>query len=157
MKRLRISSVVTAVISILLLAACDRPEPEPVPPTPPSPTPPVEEEDIVTPEGYPVSDNTYVIGQKDEHPFKSTALMMIGENIAIAASVDEGLTDVTSIMEESSEFFYAAVSPMLLDKDIDLKTEESLFTVISTLAKAQMETVAPGETSEITGGKSKAT
>ena len=82
---------------------------------------------------------------------------MIGENIAIAASVDEGFTDVTSIMEESSGFFYAAVSPMLLDKDIDLKTEESLFTVISTLAEAQMETVAPGETSEITGGKCKAT
>lgn len=158
MKRLRISSVVTAVISIMLMAACDRHEPEPVPPTPPAPTPPVEEEDdVVTSEGYPVSDNTYVIGKKDEYPFKSTALMMIGENIAIAASADEGFTDVTSIMEESSEFFYAALSPTLLDREIDLKTEESLFTVISTLAKARMETVAPGETSEIAGGKCMAT
>lgn len=158
MKRLRISSVVTAVISIMLMAACDRHEPEPVPPTPPAPTPPVEEEDdVVTSEGYPVSDNTYVIGKKDEYPFKSTALMMIGENIAIAASADEGFTDVTSIMEGSSAFFYAALSPTLLDREIDLKTEESLFTIISTLAKARMETVAPGETSEITGGKCRAT
>lgn len=66
--------------------------------------------------------------------------MMIGENIAIAASADEGFTDVTSIMEESSAFFYAALSPTLLDREIDLKTEESLFTIISTLAKARMET-----------------
>lgn len=152
MKRLSISSVVALAISTLLFVSCDRPEPDPV-----TPTPPAEEETLISPDGYPVSANTYIIGEKDVISFKSTALMMVGENIAIAASAEEGYTDVTSIMGESSEFFYAAVSPLLLNKEIDLKTEKSLFTVISTLAKAQLETVAPGETSEITGGKCKAT
>lgn len=151
MKRLNISSVVTAVISILFMFSCDRPEPEPVPPTPP-----VEEESVVTPEGYPVSEDSYVIGKKTEYSFKSTAMMMVGENIAVAASVEEGFTDVRTMMEESSEFFYAAVSPMLLDKEFDLKTEKALFTIISTLAEAQIETVAPEETSEIKSGKGKA-
>lgn len=102
---------------------------------------------IIDPEEFPYNENTWVV-DGIENDLYSTALTMVGENLAIAASTEEGLTDVTDIME-SEEFFYAAVSPVLLDKEFDPKTEPAVFTLISTLAEVQLETVAPGETSEI--------
>lgn len=87
-----------------------------------------------------------------ENDFLSTALTMVGDNLAIAASPEEGLTDVTSIME-SDEFFYAAVSPVLLNKEFNPKNETSAFTIISSLNEALLEAVAPDKTDEIRDGK----
>ena len=87
-----------------------------------------------------------------ENDFFSTALTMVGDNLAIAASPEEGLTDVTSIME-SDEFFYAAVSPVLLNKEFNPKNETSAFTIISSLNEAVLEAVAPDKTDEIRDGK----
>lgn len=87
-----------------------------------------------------------------ENDFFSTALTMVGDNLALAASPEEGLTDVTSIME-SDEFFYAAVSPVLLNKEFNPKNETSAFTIISSLNEAVLEAVAPDKTDEIRDGK----
>lgn len=85
-----------------------------------------------------------------ENDFLSTVLTMVGDNLAIAASPEEGLTDVTSIME-SDEFFYAAVSSVLLNKEFNPKNETSAFTIISSLNEALLEAVAPDKTDEIRG------
>lgn len=106
---------------------------------------------IIDPEEYPYNENTWMV-DGIENDLYSTALTMVGENLAIAASTEEGLADVTDIME-SEEFFYAAVSPVLLGKEFDPKTEPAVFTLISTLAEVQLETVAPGETAEIQSGR----
>ena len=97
------------------------------------------------------SENTW-IADGIENDLVSTALTMVGDNLAIAASTEEGLTDVTSIME-SEEFFYAAVSPVLLNKEFNPKNETSAFTIISTLNNAVLDTVAPDKTDEIQDGK----
>ncbi|MBQ3251196.1 MAG: hypothetical protein IJB05_08645 [Bacteroidales bacterium] len=44
------------------------------------------------------SENTWAVNGIQNDLF-STALTMVGDNLAIAASTEEGLTDVTSIME----------------------------------------------------------
>jgi len=97
------------------------------------------------------SENTWAVNGIENDLF-STALTMVGDNLAIAASTEEGLTDVTSIME-SEEFFYAAVSPVLLNKEFNPKNEASAFTLISTLTDAVLDTVAPDNTDEIQDGK----
>ena len=97
------------------------------------------------------SENTWAVNGIENDLF-STALTMVGDNLAIAASTEEGLTDVTSIME-SEEFFYAAVSPVLLNKEFNPKNEASAFTLISTLTDAVLDTVAPDKTDEIHDGK----
>lgn len=106
---------------------------------------------ITEPVDFPYEENTLevdgsIIG------LSSTALTMVGENLAIAASPEEGLADVTTIME-SDEFFYAAVGPVLLDKEFNPKTESSIFTLISTISDMPLETVAPDKTSEIKNGR----
>ena len=97
------------------------------------------------------SENTWAVNGIENDLF-STALTMVDDNLAIAASTEEGLTDVTSIME-SEEFFYAAVSPVLLNKEFNPKNEASDFTLISTLTDAVLDTVAPDNTDEIQDGK----
>lgn len=152
MKRSRLLSALAALSAVFCILSCEE--------TPSGPVTPDDDDDkeqpgpIIDPEEYPYAEDTYFIMEDGEYPFKSVAAMMIGENIAIAATPDEGFTDVTSIMENSSEYFFAAVNPMLMvmGNVVDLMTEESLFTIISTLDKAPLETVAPGETSEISGG-----
>lgn len=97
------------------------------------------------------SENTWAVNGIQNDLF-STALTMVGDNLAIAASTEEGLMDVTSIME-SEEFFYAAVSPVLVNKEFNPKNEASAFTLISTLTDAVLDTVAPDKTDEIQDGK----
>ncbi len=97
------------------------------------------------------SENTWAVNGIENDLF-STALTMVGDNLAIAASTEEGLTEVTSIME-SDEFFYAAISPVLLNKEFNPKNEASAFTLISTLTDAVLDTVAPDNTDEIQDGK----
>lgn len=142
MKKFRFLIAAMTLAALCSMVSCEKPN--------------TEEEDkknddkgeiAIDPEEYPYNENTWVIDGIENDLF-STALTMVGENLAIAASTEEGLTDVTDIME-SEEFFYAAVSPVLLGKEFDPKTEPAVFTLISTLADVGLETVAPGETAEI--------
>lgn len=95
--------------------------------------------------------NTYSInGAVGE--LKSVALMMVDEYISIAATPTEGITSAEAIFE-CEEFLFASVSPLLLNKEIDLMTETELYTVMSTFADAYLESVAPEMTEEIKAGK----
>ena len=90
------------------------------------------------------------------HEFKSLSATMTGENLTIAGSPEEGYSDLMSIMTEADEFFYVGVSPVLVgEAEFDLKTEQNLYTIISTLSGGSIETLAPGQTDEIRSGKCK--
>ena len=86
--------------------------------------------------------------------FKSVAVMMVGENISIVATPDAGVASAEAILE-CENYLFASVSPLLVSKEFDIKAEKSLYTIISTLAEAPLETVAPGETDEVVSGKAK--
>ena len=82
----------------------------------------------------------------------SVALEMLGEDIYIVGTPTK---DITSAMDmfECEEFIYAAVSPVLVGKEIDLVAEERTYTIISTLKGAIIESLSPGATDEISEGK----
>ena len=84
--------------------------------------------------------------------FNSVAVMMVGENISIVATPEQGVTSAEAILD-SPNYLFASVSPLLVGKEFDIKTDSRLFTFISTLAEAPLSTVAPGETAEIVSGK----
>ena len=86
--------------------------------------------------------------------FKSVAVMMVGENISIVATPNEGVASAEAILE-CENYLFASVSPLLVGKEFDIKAEKSLYTIISTLAEAPLETVAPDETNEVVSGKAK--
>lgn len=82
----------------------------------------------------------------------SVAMDIVGEYPFIVASSTAGLT-TTDAIYNSDEHIYAAVSPVLLGEEFDLMTESRTYTVMSTLAGAVLDTVAGGQTDEITAGK----
>ena len=84
----------------------------------------------------------------------SVAVMMVGENISIVATPDNGVTSAEAILE-CENYLFASVGPLLVNQEFDIKTTDKLFTFISTLAEAPLATVAPDETNEITSGKAK--
>ena len=131
MKNFRFTIAIMTLAALCCMVSCEKQKPE-------------DDEEIY-------SENTWAVNGIENDLF-STALTMVGDNLAIAASTEEGLTDVTSIME-SDEFFYAAVSPVLLNKEFNPKNEISAFTLISTLNEAVLEAVAPDKTDEIQDGK----
>ena len=85
------------------------------------------------------------------YTFGSVAVSNIGEYICIAATPAEGIEDFDAIFEQN-EYFYVAISPLLNGKEFDMMKEERLFTVISTLESAYVESVAPTMKEEITDG-----
>ena len=89
-----------------------------------------------------------------EGALKSVAVMMVGENISIVATPEQGVASAEKILE-CENYLFASVSPLLVGKEFDIKSETKLFTFISTLAEAPLTTVAPDETNEITSGKAK--
>ena len=97
--------------------------------------------------------NTYSVDGV-EGALKSVAVMMVGENLSIVATPDGGVTSAEAILE-CDNYLFASVSPLLVGKEFDIKSETKLFTFISTLAEATLATVAPDETNEITSGKAK--
>ena len=105
------------------------------------------------PEDKPVAtkDNTYVIDGK-EFQFGSVAVSNFGEYLCIAASPEEGVDNFDAIFEQD-EYLYAAISPMLNGKEFDLMTETELFTLMSTLQGAAIESLAPATRDEISEGK----
>lgn len=155
MKTTRLIFALAAIVAALTIVSCEKPEPE-TQDKPNTETP--EEKPEETPE-LPVAANanTYVINGT-EKVFGSAAMMMVGEDPAIAATPAEGYTSVMDIMiAEDLEYFFGAVNPALMDKDIDMMTETEVFTIYSTLADGIIEMLAPGEVGEITQGTCKMT
>jgi hypothetical protein len=95
--------------------------------------------------------NTYAI-DKVKSSFGSVEVSNLGEYICIAASPVEGVENFDAIFEQD-EYFYVAISPLLNGKEFDLCAEKNLYTVMSTLDGAFLESVAPGMTHEIKDGK----
>ena len=95
--------------------------------------------------------NTYIVDDV-LGSFGSVALSNIGDYVCIAASPAEGVSDFDAIFEQE-EYFYVAISPLLNGKEFDMKSEQKVFTVMSTLKGAYIESVASGLTDEITSGK----
>lgn len=162
MKKFSLLSALLAITAFLMTVSCEKPEP--VTPDGPGIVNPGDDNNEENPEeekpesGLPeaAKANTYVINGT-EYAFSSTAIMNVGENLSIAASPEPDIKDVTSMMTAATEYFYAGISPILLDKEIDLMTEEALYTIYSKLKGCVIETLAPGETGEISKGRCKAT
>ena len=85
---------------------------------------------------------------------ESVAVMMVGENISIVATPEQGVTSAEAILE-CENYLFASVSPLLVGKEFDIKTEKTLYTFISTFVEAPLATVAPDMTDEISSGKAK--
>ena len=95
--------------------------------------------------------NTYAV-DKEKSSFGSVEVSNLGEYICIAATPAEGVENFDAIFEQD-EYFYVAISPLLNGKEFDLMAEKDLYTVMSTLDGAFLESVAPGMTQEIKKGK----
>lgn len=95
--------------------------------------------------------NTYSVNDKVAR-LNSVAVMMVGENLSVVATPTAGIGSAEAILE-CDEYIFASVNPLLVGKSFNLKTETSLFTFISTLAGATLESVAPEMTSEIAAGE----
>ena len=87
---------------------------------------------------------------------QSVAVDMSDENIYIVASPTANLATAEEIFE-SEEYIYVAVSPLLVGKEFDLKTESSLYTIMSTLGGAPLKEVTPENNSEVKAGTAKFT
>lgn len=94
--------------------------------------------------------NSYSING-NEAKLQSVAVDMSGENIYVVASPVANLTTATEILE-SEEYIFVAVSPLLVGKEFDLKTESTLYTIMSTLAGAPLYEVTPKNNSEVKEG-----
>lgn len=98
-----------------------------------------------------LSVNTYSVNGVVKQ-LNSVAMDIVNEYPFIVASPTSGL-DNTDAIFACDEYLYAAVSPVLLGEEFDLMTESRTYTVMSTLAGAVLDTVAGGQTDEITAGK----
>ena len=85
--------------------------------------------------------------------FESVVVSNIGEYICVAASTSDGV-DIFDEIFDQEEYFYIAISPLLNGKEFDMKREERLYTVISTMQGAALESVKPETTQEIQSGTS---
>ena len=97
-----------------------------------------------------LGENMYEINDV-QYSFGSVAVSNFGEYICMAATPSEGVADFDAIFEQD-EYFCVAISPLLNGKKFDMMKEEKLFTVISTLETAYLESVAPTMKEEITAG-----
>lgn len=82
---------------------------------------------------------------------QSVAVEMLDENIYVVATPTPNLTTAEAILA-SEEYLFVAVSPLLVGKEFDLKTESKLYTVISTLGGAPLREVTPEDNSEVLAG-----
>ena len=82
---------------------------------------------------------------------QSVAVDMLDENIYVVATPTPNLTMADAILG-SEEYIFVAVSPLLVGKEFDLKTESSLYTIMSTLGGAPLKEVTPENNSEVEAG-----
>ena len=97
--------------------------------------------------------NSYSISG-DAIKLPSVAVEMLGENIYVVATPTPNLTTAEQILE-SKEYIFVAVSPLLVGKEFDLKTESKLYTIMSTLGAAPLKEVTPENNSEVVAGTAK--
>ena len=135
--------MIMVAVAMMLGVSCEKPSPQPQPEPDPQPQLPIPEVEPLKENSYRLDDVTY--------SFNSVAVSNLGENIAIAATPSKDVNDFQSIFEQE-EYFYVAISPLLNGSEFDLVTETALYTVISTLEGAYLETVAPSMTEEIQEG-----
>ena len=83
--------------------------------------------------------------------FESVVVSNIGEYICIAASTSDGV-DVFDEIFDQEEYFYVAISPLLNGKEFDIKTESRLYTMMSTLPGAALQSVTPETSQEVESG-----
>lgn len=113
--------------------------------------PPAKPEEPKVPQMPDIDVNTY---QKEgvNGSFASVVVSNLGEYVCIAATPTAGIDDFNAVFEQD-EYFYAAVSPLLNGQEFDMMTEDELFTVMSTLEGAELESVAPSMKEEIVAGR----
>ena len=87
---------------------------------------------------------------------QSVAVDMLDDNIYVVATPTPNLTTAEAILERE-EYIFVAVSPLLVGKEFDIKTESSLYTIISTLGAAPLKEVTPGNNSEVLAGTAQLT
>ena len=102
------------------------------------------------PEDPELADNAYEL-DGEQYDFGSVRLSNIGDYICIAATPSEGVNTFDEVFDQD-EYLYIAISPLLNGKEFDLMSEDKVFTLISTLDGAYIETVAPTFTDEIAAG-----
>ena len=109
-----------------------------------------EQEEPEKPENAELGDNAYEL-DGERYEFASVQLSNIGDYICIAATPSEGVANFDEVFDQD-EYLYIAISPLLNGKEFNLVSEERVFTLISTLDGAYVETVAPSLTDEILSG-----
>lgn len=145
-------SIFIAALTLFFAVSCE--EVTPVPDEPQTPVPEQPEQpgpEQPEKEEIQLKENEYLLGD-DVRSFASVEVSNFGEYLCIAATPVEGVEDFNAIFEQD-QYFYVAISPLLNGKEFDLMTEEHLYTVISTLDGAFLETVAPSMNEEIIEGK----
>ena len=113
--------------------------------------PPSRSDEPEVPQMPEIEVNTY---QKEgvDGSFASVVVSNLGEYVCIAATPTAGIDDFNAVFEQD-EYFYVAVSPLLNGQEFDMMTEDELFTVMSTLEGAELESVAPSMKEEILAGR----
>lgn len=97
-----------------------------------------------------VEKNTYILND-EKKGFGSICASNLGEYLCIAATPTPGVDDFEAMFEQD-EFFYVAISPLLNGKQFDLNNENELYTIISSLEGAFLESVTPSTLDEIESG-----
>lgn len=158
----RISEILICAIIAVAVAACEKPDNNdgstnnpPVTETPEEPgteepeNPGTEKPDDPEMPAEP-SVNSYILNG-EEHQFGSVAVSNFGEYLCIAASTTEGVASFDEMFGQD-EYFYIAITPLLNGTEFDLMTETRLYTIMSTLNGAGLESVAPEMKEEISEG-----
>ena len=82
---------------------------------------------------------------------QSVAVEMLDENIYVVATPTPNCATAEAIFE-CEEYVFVAVSPLLVGKEFDLKTESKLYTIMSTLSGASLKEVTPDNNREVLAG-----
>ena len=152
---LRLFLRIVAALVAVMIVACEKPElesPEQEVPEQEIPEQEKPEQEKPGTELPPLGENMFEIDGV-QSSFGSIAVSNFGEYVCIAATPVEGIEEFSDIFEQE-EYFYTAISPLLNGKEIDLMSEETLYTVISTLKSAEILMVSPTSREEIVSGTS---
>lgn len=101
--------------------------------------------------GKPLPENNIFSVDGKVGVFESVVVSNYGEYICIAASPSDGV-DVFDEVFDQEEYFYVAISPLLNGKEFDMMAEERLYTVMSKINGAFLESVTPSTTEALSSG-----
>lgn len=146
-----LKSLLLLVVSAAICFSCEDPASDPILPEQETPQTPTTPEEPQKPECPELRQNTYLL-EDELYEFESVFVSNFGEYLCIAATPEAGAEDFDAVLEQE-EYFYVAISPLLMGKEFDLMQEDDLYTVMSSLDGMSIETVAPGMTAEIISGE----